>query len=202
VRTASIISAIHHPDDGGSTHLWNVGQHLLDYTAVHPRRLKTSWIWLFWSQVNCSYFTYECIFRPFSGVWAYFNHIYVKSLKFWGSLRRTAGYTKLDKKRNIEILRELKVNSVLEHTDQYRNNWEQHVQRMDRSRIPRQMMIYRPKGKRSLGRPLKRWRETITGHWDLIRVRRRKKCICSLYFGYLIHIIVKGRTEAEHKDRE
>jgi hypothetical protein len=25
-------------DDGGSTHLWNVGQHLLDYTAVHPRR--------------------------------------------------------------------------------------------------------------------------------------------------------------------
>jgi hypothetical protein len=26
-------------DDGGSTHPWNVGQHLLDYKAVHPRRL-------------------------------------------------------------------------------------------------------------------------------------------------------------------
>jgi hypothetical protein len=24
------------PDDGGSTHLWNVGQHPLDYMAVHP----------------------------------------------------------------------------------------------------------------------------------------------------------------------
>jgi hypothetical protein len=30
---------------------------------------------------------------------------------------RTEGYTKLDKKRNTEILRELKINSVLEHTD-------------------------------------------------------------------------------------
>jgi hypothetical protein len=79
-------------------------------------------------------------------------------------LRRTAGYTKLDKKRNTEILTELKINSVLEHIDKYTNNWNQHVQRMDQSRIPRQIMTYRPKGKRSLGTPLKRWRETITGH--------------------------------------
>jgi hypothetical protein len=69
-------------------------------------------------------------------------------------LRRTAGYTKLDKKRNTEILRELKINSVLEHIDQYRNNWKQRVQRIDRRRIPRQMMTYRPKGKRSLEDPL------------------------------------------------
>jgi hypothetical protein len=77
---------------------------------------------------------------------------------------RTAEYTKLHKKRNMEILRELKINSVLEHIDQYRNNWKQHVQRMDWSRIPRQMIIYRLKGKRSFRRPLKRWRETVTGH--------------------------------------
>jgi hypothetical protein len=25
----------HHPDDGGSTRLWNIGQHQLDYTALH-----------------------------------------------------------------------------------------------------------------------------------------------------------------------
>jgi hypothetical protein len=87
------------------------------------------------------------------------TRITASEMKF---LRRTAGYTKLDKKRNTEILRELKINSVLEHTDQYRNNWK-HVQIMDRSRVPRQMMTYRPKGKRSLGRPLKRWRETVTG---------------------------------------
>jgi hypothetical protein len=71
-------------------------------------------------------------------------------------LRRTAGYIKLDKKRNTEILTELKIDSVLEHIDKYSNNWNQHVQRMDQSRIPRQIMTYRPKGKRSLGTPLKR----------------------------------------------
>jgi hypothetical protein len=37
-------------------------------------------------------------------------------------LRRTAGYTKLYKKRDAEILGELKINSVLEHTAQYRDN--------------------------------------------------------------------------------
>jgi hypothetical protein len=87
------------------------------------------------------------------------TRITANEMKF---LRRTAGYTKLNKKRNTEILRELKIISVLEHIDQYRNNWKQHVQRMHRSRILRQMMTYRPKGKRSLGKPLKRWTET--GH--------------------------------------
>jgi hypothetical protein len=89
------------------------------------------------------------------------TRITTNEMKF---LRRIAGYTKLDKKINTKILRELKINSVLEQIDHYRNNWKQHVQRMDQSCIPRQMMTYRPKGKRSLGRPLKRWRETITGH--------------------------------------
>jgi hypothetical protein len=45
-------------------------------------------------------------------------------------LRRTAGYTKLDKKkRNTDILRELKINSALQHTDQYSNKWKHHVQK-------------------------------------------------------------------------
>jgi hypothetical protein len=79
-------------------------------------------------------------------------------------LRRTAGYTKLDKKRNTEILQELKIDSMVEHIDQYRNNWKQHVQRMDWSRIPRQITTYNLKGKRSLGRPLKHWIDTITSH--------------------------------------
>jgi hypothetical protein len=40
------------------------------------------------------------------------TRVTVNEMKF---VRRTAGYTKLDKKRNTEILRELKINSVLEH---------------------------------------------------------------------------------------
>jgi hypothetical protein len=101
-------------------------------------------------------------------------------------LRRTEGYTKLDKKRYTESLWELKINSVLEHIDQYRNNWKQHVQRMDWSHIPWQMMTYHPKGKR----PLKRCRETIRGHWRLICVRRRRK---KKKNGHILQILESGK---------
>jgi hypothetical protein len=39
VNIRTILHVIHPPDDGGSTHLWNVGQLHRDYTALHPRRL-------------------------------------------------------------------------------------------------------------------------------------------------------------------
>jgi hypothetical protein len=55
----SIIRAMNHPDDGGSTHLWNVSQLQRDYTAVHPRRLYTSQRKLF-SGILFSSFTH-CI---------------------------------------------------------------------------------------------------------------------------------------------
>jgi hypothetical protein len=54
-------------------------------------------------------------------------------MKFLGS---TAGCIKLNKKRNTEILLQLKINSALERIDQYRNNRKQQVQRMDQSHIP------------------------------------------------------------------
>jgi hypothetical protein len=41
VRIVSIIT--HCPDDGNSTHLWNVGLVLLDYTASYSRRLSYSY---------------------------------------------------------------------------------------------------------------------------------------------------------------
>ena len=45
--------------------------------------------------------------------------------------------------------------------DQYQNNWIQHVYRMPRTRFPRTILNYRPSGKRSLGRPMKRWKENF-----------------------------------------
>jgi hypothetical protein len=59
-------------------------------------------------------------------------------------MRRTAGYTKGDLKRNEDVLKELKV---------------EHVNRMSRTRIPKAIMYCQPRGKRSLGRPVKRWHE-------------------------------------------
>ena len=35
--------------------------------------------------------------------------------------------------------------------------WLQHVQRMDTNRIPKQALRCRPKGRRNIGRPKKRW---------------------------------------------
>ncbi|KAJ4431553.1 hypothetical protein ANN_20152 [Periplaneta americana] len=71
-------------------------------------------------------------------------------------LRRTAGYTLLDRKRNEEILEQLEVESVEEKISRYKFNWLDHVRRMENSRIPKIMMQYKPRGHRRPGRPLRR----------------------------------------------
>jgi hypothetical protein len=73
--------------------------------------------------------------------------------------RQTAGYTKWDLKRNEEVLKELKVEPILDYICRYQNNWRKHVNRMSRTRIPKAIMYYQPSGKRSLGCPVKRWHE-------------------------------------------
>ena len=42
---------------------------------------------------------------------------------------------------------------------QYQEKWLQHIQRMDTNRIPKQALQYKPKGRRHIGRPSKRWRD-------------------------------------------
>jgi hypothetical protein len=79
-------------------------------------------------------------------------------------MRKTAGLTLWDHNRNEEILKNLKVEPVSKFIKNYRDNWKNHIKRMDSSRIPNNLLNYRPRGKRSLGRPLKRWSETVTGH--------------------------------------
>jgi len=39
--------------------------------------------------------------------------------------------------------------------------WLQHVQRMDTNRLPKQALQYKPKGRRNIGRPGKRWRDQL-----------------------------------------
>jgi hypothetical protein len=79
-------------------------------------------------------------------------------------MRKTAGLTLWDHKRNEEILKNLKVEIIFKIIQNYRANWKEHTERMDSSRIPNNLLNYRPNGKRSLGRPLQRWSETVTGH--------------------------------------
>jgi hypothetical protein len=84
-------------------------------------------------------------------------------------LRRTAGHTLLDHKRNEEILEKLHVRPLKERLCTYTHKWFQHVHRMEDIRLPKQLLNYQSKGRRRPGRPLKRLlddmtAETETGH--------------------------------------
>ena len=51
--------------------------------------------------------------------------------------------------------------STVKEIKQYQKKWLQHVQRMDINRIPKQALQYKPKGRRNIGRPRKRWRDQL-----------------------------------------
>jgi hypothetical protein len=76
-------------------------------------------------------------------------------------LRRTAGYTRWDHKRNEDILTELQISRITELIYQYRENWKEHVDRMSSDRISKMILKYQQKGKINLGRPLKRWKDSV-----------------------------------------
>ena len=75
-------------------------------------------------------------------------------------MRRTAGYTRTDYKRNKQIANELKITPILDKLLEYKRNWIQHVNRMPRNRLPRVMKHYSPTRRKNHGRPLKRFLET------------------------------------------
>jgi hypothetical protein len=70
--------------------------------------------------------------------------------------RRTAGDTRIDHKRNEEILEELEVEPVKENLRRYKSNWLRHVPRMNSNMMTKIMLNCRRNGRRQLGRPLKR----------------------------------------------
>jgi hypothetical protein len=55
---------------------------------------------------------------------------------------------------------ELQMSQITDFIYQYRKNWKEHVDRMSSDRIP-MILKYQPKGKRNLGRPLKRWKDSV-----------------------------------------
>jgi hypothetical protein len=74
-------------------------------------------------------------------------------------LRRTAGDTRWDHKRNEDTLTDLQFSQITEFI--YQKNWKEHVDRISSDRIPKMILKYQPKGKRNLGRPLKRWKDSV-----------------------------------------
>ena len=76
-------------------------------------------------------------------------------------LRHLLGITKLDKEKNQSIREKTGAQSIVEEIKQYQQKWLQHVQRMDTNRLSKQTLHYRPKGRRNLGRPRKRWTDQL-----------------------------------------
>jgi len=77
-------------------------------------------------------------------------------------LRHLLGITKLDKeKKDTSIRRKTGAQSIVKEIEQYQQKWLQHVQRMDKNRLPRQALHYRPNGQRNIGRPRKRWADQL-----------------------------------------
>ena len=51
--------------------------------------------------------------------------------------------------------------NIVNEIKQYQKKSLQHVQRMDTDRLPKQALQYKPKGRRNIGRPKKRWRDQL-----------------------------------------
>jgi hypothetical protein len=71
-------------------------------------------------------------------------------------MRTTAKYIWSDYNRNDDMLKELKTEPVMGKILKYKNNWIQHVNRIQRDRIPKLLKNYKPRGRRNRGRPMKR----------------------------------------------
>ena len=50
---------------------------------------------------------------------------------------------------------------IVKEIKQYQKKWLQHVQRMDRNRLPRQALKYKPEGRWNIGLPKKRGRDKL-----------------------------------------
>jgi hypothetical protein len=66
-------------------------------------------------------------------------------MKFMG---RIAGYILTDYERNADIMKELDTKPVMNLIQTHGANWKRHVLRMPCSRIPFQIQLYQPKGKK------------------------------------------------------
>ena len=72
-------------------------------------------------------------------------------------LRSVKGYTRLDKVRNEVIRKELEISGIQAVRLKYKQNWINHLERMDNTRLPKHALNYKPRGRRDRGRPTERW---------------------------------------------
>lgn len=74
-------------------------------------------------------------------------------------LRQVKGCTRQDHIRNTDIRTELNIYSICDRINDYKQKWKEHLERMSDTRIPKRIWSYKPKGRRSAGRPRRRWQD-------------------------------------------
>ena len=70
-------------------------------------------------------------------------------------LRSVMRYTRLDKIRNEVIRQELETSGIQDVILKYKQNWINHLERMDTTRLPKHALNYKPRGRGYCGRPRK-----------------------------------------------
>ena len=80
-------------------------------------------------------------------------------MDFW---RRSARISRKDKIRNIIIKQKINVKRfLLDDIKTKQLQWYGHVQRIEEGRLPKEVMKWRPPGRRKPGRPKLTWAEGI-----------------------------------------
>jgi hypothetical protein len=82
--------------------------------------------------------------------------------------KKCYGYTRLDKIRSEVIRKDLEISGIQDVRLKYRQNWINHLERMDNTRLPKHTHNYKPRGRRDCGRPSKRWQCVDAGTGQMI----------------------------------
>ena len=75
-------------------------------------------------------------------------------------IRAIQGKTLLDKIRNEDLRATCGIQDIVSWVRVRRREWAAHVKRMDEDRLPKIVTRNRPDGRRSRGRPKKRWSQS------------------------------------------
>ena len=70
-------------------------------------------------------------------------------------LRSVKGYTRLDIIRNEVIRKELEISAIQDVMSKYKQNWINHLEIMDNTRLLKHALKYKPRGRRDRTRPKK-----------------------------------------------
>jgi hypothetical protein len=76
-------------------------------------------------------------------------------------LRHQIGIRKVHKIKYQCIRQKTGPQNTVKEIKLYQENWLKHVQRMDTDRLPKKALKYKPKGRRNIGRPRRRWRDKL-----------------------------------------